>query len=186
MTIRSAALMLAGALSLGACADASTLPQQEDPAGRLSFSYSSDNSPMTGTFSVEGVHPGPGADGTGTAAAKDGNGAYIFAQRQTGQIVDGASVVVPNLTLGDKGVSASCETGCAVITVTLTHTATGAAPRQYACTITQGTVGVASISDTRIKGSFSGTGSCYSPADPNRPAIAITNGTFEAPFVALN
>jgi hypothetical protein len=175
-------LLMMGIVSLAACAD-STSPQPDDGVGRVEFSYTSANSPVSGSFTAEGARPADTETGTWAAAATDQADAMVVARRQSGGVHDQAIIFIPGGTTGTSAIVPDCDDSCAAITVVV-HQSIGGTVREYQCVVNQGTVSVSTLTSGRIKGTFSGTGACQSPADPNQPALSIAQGTFDAPFVS--
>jgi hypothetical protein len=175
-------LLVMGIVSLAACAD-STSPEHDDGVGRVEFLYTSPNSPVSGSFAAEGARPADLETGTWAAAATDQGDAMVVARRQSGGVHDQAIIFIPGGTTGTSAIVPDCDDSCAAITVVV-HQSIGESVREYLCAIDQGTVTISTLTSGRIKGTFSGTGSCESPHDPNHPALSIKQGTFDAPFVS--
>jgi hypothetical protein len=56
---------------------------------------------------------------------------------------------------------------------------------EWSCTLTSGSVTVASVTNERARGTFSGSGSCVSETGASA-AFTVTNGTFDAPLVDVD
>ena len=177
------ALVLALALT-AACGDSPTDVTPEVGSGSLSFTYSSTNSPLSGTFSAEGALPSNPQSGVWAAGAVEGNDAAVMGYRNAGGAESTAILDLPDVTLGTVQVSEDCEgDGCANLAFLL-EASVGGDAREYLCAMEAGSITVATLTDSRIKGTFSGTGHCFTLDEPNDPVIEFTNGTFDTPLVS--
>jgi hypothetical protein len=176
-------LLVIGTLSLAGCGDDATSPRQDDHVGRAAFTYASPNSPVNGSFAAEGARPADVLTGTWAAASTDDADAYVVALRQTGEQWEQLIVYIPGASLGTSAIVPDCDNSCAFVALTV-RKSMGGVSYQYLCEVMQGTVSVTSLTDSRIKGTFSGTGICESQDNPNQPSVTITGGTFDAPLLA--
>lgn len=174
------ALVLALAFT-AACDDSPT--GSDYPSGSLSFSYASEASGLTGTFTASGAIS-PGAENeTWAAAVRESGDAAVAANLMSGSVESTALVSLPNVHTGATPITEECDTMCPSVSFVITK-AVGNATRTYMCDMVTGTINVGTLTNTRIKGTFSGNGVCFSLEDENEPAISINNGTFDTPVVS--
>jgi hypothetical protein len=147
-------------------------------SGSVSFSHSG---ATTGTFSASGsvLVADPEAS-TWAAGTRDDASQSIDVE---GYIAhpsgthDYAHVQFPQLTPGTVTVANGAS-----VTIVFGQPETGTAT--WYCTLTSGSVVVTSLSSNRVRGSFSGSGTCV-PASGSPVALTVTDGSFDVPLVDL-
>lgn len=174
------AFVLALALT-AACGDESPT-ETTYPSGSLSFSYASENSPLSGNFAAVGAISEDADNENWAAAVRQNGGAVMMGNEVSGSAESVAIVSLPNAAAGNTPVTEECDTACASVSFLLEKTV-GGVTRSYMCDMTSGTISVSTLSASRVKGTFSGTGYCSSLEDDNAPTITITNGAFDTPVV---
>ena len=147
-------------------------------SGDLSFSHSGATS---GTFNASGsVLVADPSVATWAAAARDdaaqsiGIAAHIARPSNTS---DEIAIDFPQLTPGTVTVANGAGVG-----ITFGRPQSGAAA--WTCALASGSVVVTSLSSTRIRGTFSGSGGCVS-ASGSPAAFTVTSGSFDSPLVNL-
>lgn len=150
--------------------------------GLLSFTYSGG---ISGSYSASGALPSTtaGQQTTTWAAAEVSapSGAVfgISAQPRNATSHDYASLTIARTTAGQATVSPSCSLNCTNLYVIFgaPNTGVGGGFLQE-CYFESGTITITEISATRVKGTFSGTGKCYSYLGAET-TFTVTNGTFD-------
>lgn len=170
------------ALALTAACDESPTDETTYPSGSLSFTYASDNSPLSGTFAAIGAISPDAENDTWAAAVRQDGGAVMMGNQVSGSAENVALVSLPNAAVGNTPVTEECDTACASVSFILEKTVDGTT-RSYMCDMTSGTISVGTLTNSRITGTFSGTGYCSTLEDDNAPTISITNGAFDTPVV---
>jgi hypothetical protein len=177
-------LFLASALlSLLACD--STEPSV---AGSVSFTYTGAGG---GTFTAAGDAPSFTAPSTSTSWAvgyTDAGETYVVASRpRTGGLVDLAILRIERTTAGTEPIDPACDvdgsSACSGLWFSLNFNGNGDTG-DFFCFLSSGTVVVTDISANRIKGTFSGSGSCGTGAGGTPGAFTVTGGTFDVARVA--
>jgi hypothetical protein len=148
-------------------------------SGSVSFSHSG---ATTGTFSASGSvlvadpQTATWAAGTRNDASQsiDVEG-YVAHPSSTHDYVH---VHFPQLTAGTVTVAND-----ATVSIVFGQPQTGAAT--WYCTLTSGSVVLTSLSSARVRGSFSGSGSCL-PSTGSPVAFTVTDGSFDVPLVDIN
>lgn len=179
-TILRPMFVLALALT-AACGDSPTDSGSNAGSGSLSFTYASNNSPVSGVFSAEGSVPKNG-EGTWAGAVRQGTDAAVLGNQVSGSIENAAIMGLPGVHVGPFVINENCDSTCASLAVVIEKVVNGQT-RSYLCAMTEGTINVTSLSESRIRGTFAGTGACASLEEPNEPLITITNGSFDTPLV---
>jgi hypothetical protein len=148
-------------------------------SGDLSFSHSGATS---GTFDASGsvLVPDPNAATWAAAARDDAAQSIAIAAHiaRPSNTSDEIAIDFPQLTPGTVTVANG-----AGVTITFGRPQTGAAA--WSCALASGSVVVTSLSSTRIRGTFSGSGGCVS-ATGSPAAFTVTNGSFDAPLVDVS
>jgi hypothetical protein len=168
---------------LSACSDSNS--PNTGLSGTVSFSYSGGTS---GSFNASGaVTSTINADNTKswTVGARDPSGT-VFVEAvvpQSGSRYDLIIVSLPMLTTGSANITANCSANsCAAVLVAFGEPVDGNSEAQRTCGLVSGTVAITSISETRAKGTFSGTGFC--DASTGASNFTITGGTFDVALLA--
>ena len=191
MTIsRIPALFAAVLVSFAAaCGETPSGPGENPAAGEVRFSYASANSTLTGTFQAKGAPlPTGGVDREWAAGTRTEDPDQVLAfgiVPRSGGSYDQVSVRFPASGVGTYPASASCEGDhCAGVTLSLGNS-TGGIPT-WVCASVAGSVEVTSGAGGRVRGRFSGTLHCYSPAAPGQqPVLSLTDGTFDVAVIEL-
>jgi hypothetical protein len=188
MRVRTALLFACG-LALAGCSDDPTAPKAN--SGALSFSYTGAGATSSATFSADGSAPSLTGESLGDNPWALGfydnstNSTLVTAVTPTtSNTWDVTSVQIDRTTVGASSIDSGCDfdaTACTgvVIFFALQGTAdvnfdTGFS---YMCVLASGTVNVTTAAATNIAGTFSGSGSCFTPAGVETP-FTIANGTF--------
>jgi hypothetical protein len=185
--MRSKNLRLAASLAvLVGCSSDAASPAAVNPlSGTLAFSYSGG---ISGTFSASGaISAGTSLTGTYAVGARDqtNTGTLVVASLPRSTTTsDIVAMQIPMLTSGSSTVDVNCvATVCAYFVVLFGNADSGAGTYVQACTLTTGTLAIATISSSRATGTFSGTGECLSPTFAVS-AFTVTGGTFDVAIIA--
>ena len=170
-------------LSLLACD--STEP---NVSGSVSFTYTGAGG---GTFSAAGNAPSFAAPSTSTSWAvgyTEAGETYVVASRpRTGGLIDMAILRVQRNTTGSEPIDPACDveggTACSGLMFSLNFNGNGDTG-DFFCFLSSGTVVVTEISESRIKGTFSGSGSCTAGSGGTPAAFTVSGGTFDVARVA--
>jgi hypothetical protein len=95
---------------------------------------------------------------------------------------DFAWVTVPRLTAGSVAIDGICPGEvCPAVSLALeVSTDVAVSQAKYSCVLESGTIRITEISNSRAKGTFSGTGSCLGrPGTADLDQFSITGGTFD-------
>jgi hypothetical protein len=172
-----------------ACGETPAGPGENPATGEVRFSYTSANSALAGTFQAKGAPlPTGGVDHQWAAATRSEHPDQVLAfgvVPLSGGAYDQVSVHFPGSGVGTYPAGASCEgDDCAGVTFSV-GTSTGGMPT-WVCVSVAGSVEVTSSGADRVRGKFSGTLHCYSPAVPGQqPVLEMTGGTFDVALVEL-
>jgi hypothetical protein len=155
--------------------------------GSLSFNHSGS---VSGTFNAVGRVPLFSLSGSAWAAAgRDDQEGVLFVTAlvpRASARFDMITVVIPRLSPGSAGIAPllNCAGGgpCAFVTVEF-GASEDDADFTHSCFLESGTVALASITDNRASGSFSGGGECTTPSG-TVTAFTITNGAFDVPVIS--
>jgi hypothetical protein len=147
-------------------------------SGNLSFSHSG---AITGTFSASGSVLVANPDAATWAAAErdDANQAIDIVAHVAHPSNTSDDIVVhfPQLTPGTVTVANGAN-------VVMTFGRTTAGTAAWTCGLASGSVVVTSVSNTRVRGSFSGSGACV-PASGNPATFSAANGSFDVPLADI-
>jgi hypothetical protein len=147
--------------------------------GSLSFSHTG---ATTGTFNASGslLVLDPQAATWAAGARDDANQSIgiVANVARTSTTFDDIVIDFPQLTTGTVTVANG-----AAVAIAFGQTTTGTA--QWICGLTSGSVTVSSISGSRVRGSFSGAGTCL--ASTGGPvAFTVSNGDFDVPLLDVD
>jgi hypothetical protein len=177
------AFVALSAIALAGCGDST-----EPDASTLSFSYTGAGAANATTFSVTGEIPAnivgtPSIGATAWAAGGvDPSSNYstiLGAIPKTSTTWDLFGIGVTRKSVGTSPVDANCDdesTNCTGIFMFFSLNPNGD-DFQYFCALTSGTVSITTFADSRIAGTFSGSGFCENSAFVETP-FTITNGQF--------
>ena len=170
------------AVVLGACGDGSG---PGNLSGSMSFAYTGAGG---GTFNVSGAAPTLSANiGASSWAAGHRDDAAtqlgVFGIRaRSGGRYDMFVVGISRLTVGSVSVEADCDPdlgeACSGF-VFLTNVSDTDQNYDFLCIPTTGTLAITSISDTRARGSFTGSGNCIDGATDAISSFTVSNGAFD-------
>lgn len=170
------ALSVLGALS---CSDTT----EPNVFGSVSFSYTGAGG---GTFTASGSAPSFTAPSTSTSWAvgyTDAGETYVVASKpRTGGLIDMAILRIQRTTAGSDAIDPTCDvdgaTACSGLMFSLNFNGNGDTG-DFFCFLSSGTIVVTEITGSRIKGTFSGSGSCTAGAGGTPAAFTVTGGTFD-------
>lgn len=180
---RRLAVFVALAFGASACSDSSG--PGNPTSGSVSFSYTGAQS---GSFNVTGAvtslsapsNTQPWAVGIRDQASST---IGVVANRpQSAGRYDVVVIAANRLTVGSSSIDTNCDpnfdTGCDGVAVVFDASDTQSSPTMLVCVLTGGTVTIASLTSSRVTGSFSGSGSC---ADQNsvETGFTVSEGTFD-------
>lgn len=176
-------LLASALLSLLACD--STEPSV---AGSVSFTYTGAGG---GTFSAAGNAPSFTAPSTSTSWAvgyTDAGETYVVASKpRSGGLIDMAILRIQRTTAGSEPIDPTCDvdgaSACSGLMFALNFNGNGDTG-DFFCFLSSGTVVVTEISGNRVKGTFSGSGSCTAGAGGTPATFTVTGGTFDVARVA--
>ncbi|HEX8321702.1 hypothetical protein [Longimicrobium sp.] len=172
-----------------ACGETPSGPGENPAAGEVRFTYTSANSTLAGTFQAKGAPlPTGGTDRQWAAGTRSDDPDQVLAfgiVPLSGESYDQVAVHFPGSGVGTYSAGAACEGDhCAGVAFSL-GTSTGGVPT-WVCVSVAGNVEVTSSAADRVRGKFSGTLHCYSPAAPGQqPVLEMTGGTFDVALVEL-
>lgn len=168
------------ALSVAACAESVTAPQPFD--GGLAFSYTG---AIAGTFNAKGAVDSTNKTPWAGAGRIEGTPMMVLAaavprSQTTHDIV---AVVVPRNTPGTSTIATICPPeGCADLYATFGRANGDGNDYLTGCYIVSGSVTIATITATRVTGSFSGTGQCISKQGAET-TFQVLGGEFDLPIL---
>jgi hypothetical protein len=175
------ALVLAAAV---ACSD-STSPTSS--SGTSSFTFTGAGG---GSFSASGVPPTTQADfGThdwagGFLSTPDGGYEVASAHARGSGNYDIVDMFIHRTTVGTEVIDSTCSTStCTTLVFGRNLTQADANQFDYFCVATAGSLTITEIADNRVKGTFSGSGSCIDQGFTETP-FEIAGGSFDVPLVA--
>lgn len=164
---------------------------QADSSIRFDFSGSGPDVVLQGTYEAQGA-PRPGTDlidqtyAMGHRYAGAGAIQVMSNRKRDGGTADFAWVTLPRLSAGAVSVDRSCGTDtCPGVLLALEVGSAHGSQARYSCSLEAGTLRITSISSSRAKGEFSGTGICVgAPGTDDLPDFRITNGQFDVKLTA--
>jgi hypothetical protein len=171
---------------LAGCSDSKTGPT--GLTGALSFTYSG---ALSGTFNVTGQMPtSTSAQETSSWAAGEVSTAdattFIAASTpRSASTHDLIFVVAGRTTEGSATIDFDNCVGdnCSTVFFLLGHQNGQFGSALQSCELITGSIVITDLTSTRIKGTFSGTGRCFSSGDVET-GFTVTNGSFDVPITA--
>jgi hypothetical protein len=163
------------ALAVVGCANDVTSPAPSVEG--LAFNYSGG---MSGTFSANGEPDTTGTRAWAGAWEIEGTPLLILSALlpRTATTHDVVGILVPRTTPGTSTIATICPPeGCADLFVTFGRQ-NGGNDYLQGCHIVSGTVTIATISEARVTGSFTGTGVCFNNAG-GESTFNVTSGAFD-------
>lgn len=119
-------------------------------------------------------------------ASKGGIEVHSNATRSA-TMTDFSTIDIPRLTVGTSTIDPNCDDDwCASVSLAVEVGTTGVSQARQSCFLRQGSVTVTAVSDTRVRGTFSGTGHCLSASGTDDiEDFTITSGSFDVALVDL-
>lgn len=151
--------------------------------GSLSFTYSGANS---GTFSASGSVPTSASAQATSAwavayASSSSEMDVVASAPRTATTHDAVVVFIQRNTVGSVTINSSCSVSCNEVDLVIGLANSGQS-FTASCFLTTGTIAITEKSASRMKGTFSGTGTCLTQAGSSGPFTA-SNGTFDVAIV---
>jgi hypothetical protein len=163
------------------CSD-STSPAAK-VTGSFSFTYS--GTAATGSFSASGSAPTGGTLGAtafahGYRVATESHFGVVGVVPRSGQTHDFTVLFAPNTGPGTTTI-AECQTEstCSGLLIVFGSSNSGDT-FTLLCGLDAGSITVTELSNTRAKGTFSGSGECFGPSGTVQ-SFTVTGGTFDVP-----
>lgn len=188
---RSIVALIALAIT-ASCSDSPTEPQLA-AAGSLAFGYNGGTLVAAGTYSASGGLPTSEAEQSTrawAAAVRDAQNAnnigVISSSPRANNRADLVILSFDRSTAGSSTIDMdSCtEDDCAGMVFWYNLSQSQSSAGEVLCGLETGTMTIATLTATRVTGTFSGTGSCTSLDDfMTFTAFTVTNGTFDAPVL---
>jgi hypothetical protein len=179
--------LLAGAVFAAGCSDkGSPMDPDEGTIGSMSYAYEGD---ITGSFSASGRVPATSPEGkTWAFAMREGNSGpmLVEASRQLqNNRYDHTLLAIHGSAPGTYAINGDCgEEDCTGVLVFFGMETGDDADFDRMCTLSSGSITVASASNGRARGSFSGEGTCIGFAGDEMmlESFSVRNGQFDTPL----
>lgn len=168
---------------LASCSDSNT--PNGAASGTVSFTFTGGGG---GSYNVTGAIPVNQASLYTTAWAAgeriDANGTVevLSIRPQTSGTFDEVYIGIPRTTAGNSTIDVNCSAAACAEVLFLIGTNVSGTQFQFLCTLEAGTVTIASISSSRVSGSFGGTGTCDNGT--SLQAFTVTGGSFDVPLLS--
>ena len=185
-------LLLAVSLAFTACSDITGSERRN--ASLVSFTYGGVTS---GSFQAEGF-PRSGTDpykqtlAIGQRDPSVGGMAVLARLQRSGGAFDIVTLYIPGSSAGSVQIDWNCDRGqgnlaCPAVNLILGFRDASGAQSSYYCYLDAGAIHLASISQTRARGTFSGTGFCKDGAGVriDGETFTISDGQFDVRFAEL-
>lgn len=188
MTVRTLTLAAALAILSGCKSTETTTPILTGLNGSLSFN--STGTIAGNTFSASGEMPATQAQRQASSwaagqASVFGEFSIAAVRPHAATTHDRVGLFITRNTVGSETIETDCTMNCNGFSIRNTL-ANGSTNLYYqTCYLTAGTLTITEVSDTRVKGTFSGTGECTrdgaSPdsSAPEFTVFTVTGGTFD-------
>lgn len=100
-------------------------------------------------------------------------------------VADFTWITIPRLTEGSVTIDGICPgENCAAVSLALEVGTVGVSQAKYSCSLDAGTIRVTAVTETRVKGDFSGTGFCIgAPGTADLDQFSIAEGTFDVVLI---
>ena len=183
--------MLAALSLLAACGSDGPTSVNGAISGSVAFTYTGGGG---GSYNATGSIASSASDATARATtwsagytdATD-NSTNIVSNLATSATLSNMAVIVINRrTVGSSTINTTCQptttTTCSFLALIIGQNASGST-FAFSCTLDAGTVAIASISATKVTGTFSGTGTCINGTTFASTTFVVTNGTFDVPLL---
>lgn len=182
-------LVAAASLVLAACGDDPT-GTNAAVSGSVSFSYTgggggsySASGAISSVASQQTIHTTTWATGFRDNPTTSINVAANVPQ--SGSLANYFFITVGRQTVGSSTIDVNCSTdnpACTDVVLVVGSNQAGTS-FQFFCQLESGTVTITSISNDNVQGTFSGSGTCFTPAAVES-AFTVTSGSFNVPLVA--
>ena len=102
-------------------------------------------------------------------------------------VADFTWITIPRLTEGTVTIDGICPgENCASVSLALETGTVGVSQAKYSCSLDAGTIRITSVTATRVKGDFSGTGFCVgAPGTADLDQFSIAEGTFDVVLIDI-
>lgn len=149
--------------------------------GTVNGTYEARGEARTGTPPIQQTYA------LGHRYAADGYIDVISNEKHAGDVADFAWITIPRLTAGTVDIDGICPgENCASVSLALEVGTTGVSQARYSCSLDDGIIRVTSVTETRVKGDFSGTGFCVgAPGTPDLDQFSIAEGTFDVRLIDI-
>jgi hypothetical protein len=178
-----AALPLAAFIA--ACDDPSG-PGEASAESRVSIAYTG---AVSGTFVGEGspdLGSAPNAQTFASATrAADGTVEVVAYGQRGGSRFDVTSITIPNAAVGQAAVEVCPGETCPSVSLALDLGRATGSVAAHTCHLDEGSIRVTSITQTRVKGTVSGSGYCIPGAGGDFVDFSIASGTFDVQIRTL-
>jgi hypothetical protein len=165
-----------------------------EPTGTSgTFTFNFGGTMVSGSYSASGSLPSNGSTAQAWAAGfndttDDYIGIVAVAPRTgAGARYDQVILAVDRNTTGSTSIDVGCDPdGTAICTGMLLwyNISDAGGLGEVLCVLETGTVTIASVSSSRVTGSFSGNGICVAQDDGDEGTFTVTNGSFNVPLVS--
>ncbi|MBB4636612.1 hypothetical protein [Longimicrobium terrae] len=169
-------LVLCGVAGLSGCADPISVAPEKS-VGILSFRYESASPDFNGSFAARGFPRLQGQSGPWAGGVARGTSQTEIHAVAGDPTPGGVFITVKDLVTGTAHLDPECTSSCNRMVITLSDV--GAGRETYACEMSEGVLAIRLRTKNRVRGNFSGTGTCWSSATAERPAIRVTDGMFD-------
>lgn len=149
----------------------------EKSVGILSFRYESASPDFNGTFAAKGFPRMLGQAGIWAGGVAHASGQTEIHAVGGDPAPGGVFITVRDLVTGTAHLDPECTSSCNRMAITLADV--GAGRESYACEMSEGVLAIRLRTRNRVRGTFSGAGTCWSSATTDRPAIRVTDGIFD-------
>jgi hypothetical protein len=158
--------------------------------GTITFSFTGAGG---GAFSASGPAPAANAEppttsqwaGGGVNASTSHTIVY-GARPRSGGLMDMAGLSIARHTAGLSAIDPDCNIDadvCTGMVLYLNFNGNGDSADFY-CALTAGTIVISEVTGSRVRGTFAGTGECFTGAGGAPTAFSVTTGTFDVVLVA--
>lgn len=166
---------------LASCSDSNS--PNGAASGTVAFTFTGGGG---GSYNVTGAIPVNQASLYTTAWAAgeriDASGSVevLSIRPQTSSTFDEVFISIPRTTTGSSTIN--CSAGACAEVLFLMGSNVSGSQFQFLCTLEAGSVTIASITSSRVSGSFGGTGTCDNGTALQ--AFTVTGGSFDVPLVS--
>ena len=186
---RSIVALLALAVT-ASCGDGGTDPGDLAASGTVAFSYNGGSLLAAGSYSATGGMPLTSNDieshtwAAGYRDPDENNNLAVMGSVSRSSRYDWALMYFDRSTAGTSTIDIDCTANaCAGMVFWYNQSDGSATAGEVYCGLETGTMTIATISNTRATGTFSGTGTCFTLDAVTESSFTVTNGTFDVPIV---